>query len=45
MLGLKFTTIHIGVSTPLYLLIAYIIEKSVLNEDISLIVSKAEAIT
>jgi len=42
-LGLKFTMIHIGVSLPLYLLIAYIIEKSVSNEAISLIVSKAEA--
>ena len=41
-LGFKFTMIQIGVSLPLYLLVAYIIEKSVSNEEISAIVSKAE---
>jgi len=41
-LGMKFTLIHIGVSLPLYLLIAYIIEKSVSKEELSLIVG-AEA--
>jgi uncharacterized membrane protein YraQ (UPF0718 family) len=43
-LGLKFTMIHIGISLPLYLLIAYIIEKSVSSEAIELIVSKAESV-
>ena len=42
-LGLKFTLIHIGISLPLYLLIAFIIEKSVSREEIALMVSKAEA--
>lgn len=41
-LGLKFTMIQIGISLPLNLLIACIIEKSVSNEAISSIVSKAE---
>jgi uncharacterized membrane protein YraQ (UPF0718 family) len=41
-LGLKFTIIQIGISLPLYLLVAYIIEKSVSTEEISAIVSKAE---
>jgi uncharacterized membrane protein YraQ (UPF0718 family) len=40
-LGLKFTMIQIGISLPLYLLVAYIIEKSVSNEEISAIISKA----
>lgn len=39
-LGLKFTMIQIAVSLPLYLLVALTIEKSVSNEEISLIVSK-----
>ncbi|MGE4274168.1 MAG: permease [Desulfitobacterium sp.] len=43
-LGFKFTMIHIGISLPLYLLIAYIIEKTVSNEEISLIISKAESV-
>lgn len=41
-LGFKFTMIQIGISLPLYLLVAYIIEKSVSNEEISSIVSKTE---
>ena len=39
-LGLKFTLIHIGISLPLYLLIAYYIEKTVTKDDISMIMSK-----
>lgn len=41
-LGLKFTLIQIGISLPLYLIVAYIIEKSVTKETISAIVSKVE---
>jgi uncharacterized membrane protein YraQ (UPF0718 family) len=41
-LGLKFTMIQIGVSLPLYLIVAYLIEKSVSTEAISAIVSKVE---
>lgn len=40
-LGFEFTLIQVGVSLPLYLLVALIIEKSVSNEEISVIVSKA----
>ncbi|MGD9568697.1 MAG: permease [Sedimentibacter sp.] len=43
-LGFKFTMIHIGLSLPLYLLIAYIIEKTASNEEISLMISKAESV-
>ena len=42
-LGVKFTMIHIGVSLPLYLLIAYIIEKTVSDDSVALIVNKAES--
>jgi len=40
-LGFKFTMIHIGISLPLNLLVAYIIETSVSKEAIASIVSKA----
>lgn len=43
-LGIKFTLIHIGVSLPLYLLIAYMIEKSVSNEALALIINDAEVV-
>ncbi|GMA98119.1 permease [Pelosinus sp. IPA-1] len=41
-LGLNFTLIHIAISIPLYLLMAFYIEKSVSKEDISLIVANAD---
>lgn len=40
--GTTFTLIHISVSLPLYLLIAYIIEKSVSSEELSLIINRED---
>lgn len=37
-IGFKFTMIHIGISVPLYLMIAYIIEKTESRESVELIV-------
>jgi len=41
-LGLNFTLIHIAISLPLYLLIAFYIEKSVSKEAIALIVANSD---
>lgn len=41
-LGANFTLLHIAISLPLYLLIAFYIEKSVSKEAISLIVANAD---
>jgi uncharacterized membrane protein YraQ (UPF0718 family) len=41
-LGVNFTLIHIAISLPLYLLMAFYIEKSVSKEAISLIVANAD---
>ncbi|MBO8168919.1 MAG: permease [Thermoanaerobacteraceae bacterium] len=41
-LGLKFTVIHIGISIPAFLLIAFFIEKIISQDSISLIYQKAE---
>lgn len=41
-LGLKFSLIHIAISVPAYLLIAFIIEKSVSKESLELIINKSE---
>ena len=41
-LGVNFTLIHIAISIPLYLLMAFYIEKSVSKESISLIVANAD---
>jgi uncharacterized membrane protein YraQ (UPF0718 family) len=41
-LGLKFTLIHIAISVPAYLMIAYLIEKSITSEDLNLLVNKAQ---
>lgn len=43
-LGMKFTLIHVAISVPAYLFIAYIIEKSESHETLSNIVNKAESI-
>lgn len=43
-LGVNFTLIHIAISIPLYLLIAFYIEKSVSKDDISVIVANADCI-
>ena len=40
-LGLKFTLIHIAISVPAYLMIAYIIDKSISSEDLQQLVNKA----
>ncbi|MDR3543978.1 MAG: permease [Desulfosporosinus sp.] len=41
-LGVNFTLIHIAITIPLYILIAFYIEKSVSKEAISLIVANAD---
>lgn len=41
-IGLPFTAIHVGVSLPLYLLIAYIIEKTESKEATAALIQKAE---
>ena len=41
-IGLNFTLIHIAITLPLYLLIAFYIEKSVSKEAILLIVANAD---
>jgi len=41
-LGVNFTLLHIAISIPLYLLIAFYIEKSVSKDDISMIVANAD---
>ena len=41
-LGVNFTLIHIAITLPLYILIAFYIEKSVSKEAISLIVANAD---
>lgn len=41
-IGVNFTLIHIAISIPLYLLVAFYIEKSVSKEAIALIVANAE---
>ena len=41
-LGVNFTLIHIAISLPLYLLVAFYIEKSVSKDAISLIVANAD---
>ena len=43
-LGLKFTLVHIGLSLPLYLATAYLIEKMTPEESLELIREKAQAI-
>lgn len=41
-IGLNFTLIHVGVSLPLYLLIAYLIEKTESKEATAALIQKAE---
>jgi uncharacterized membrane protein YraQ (UPF0718 family) len=41
-IGLNFTLIHVGISLPLYLLIAYLIEKTESKETMQLLIKKAE---
>jgi len=43
-LGLKFTAIHVGVSIPAFLLIAFLIEKITKKESIASIYEKAKAL-
>lgn len=43
-LGWEFTLIQVGISLPLYLLTAYIIEKTVSQEELALIIDKEDAV-
>jgi len=44
-LGLKFTIIHVGISLPLYLLVAFLIEKLTSDTSMNSIYEKAHSLT